>query len=198
MKLRKLHRIIGLVMLLPFFGWALTGLVFFLKPGYDGAYEMLQPKTYPMNEQVALSPAPSWLEFRYCRTMLGNHLIVRTAQGWQHLDPLSLLPRKKPTPDEIRLLLTDAFSASPQRYGQITELTNEVATTNTQVRVTLDWNRLSLQQRGRDTDRIDWLYKIHYLQWTGVKAVDKVVGMVGIGLIIVLSLLGLRLVFDFK
>lgn len=185
-------------MLLPFFGWALTGLVFFFKPGYDEAYELLQPKTYPMNGQLTLSPAPSWLEFRYCRTILGNHLIVRTAQGWQHLDPLTLTLKQKPTTDEIKTLLTDAFSTNPNRYGQISELTNEVATTNTQVRVTWDWNRLSLQQRGRDTERIDWLYKIHYLQWTGVKAIDKVVGMIGIGLIVVLSLLGLWLQFDFK
>ena len=37
MKIRKLHRIIGLILLLPFFGWAITGFIFFLKPGYAGA-----------------------------------------------------------------------------------------------------------------------------------------------------------------
>lgn len=198
MKLRILHRTLGLVMLLPLFGWAGTGLVFFLKPGYEGAYELLSFKTYPLYEQVAILPSPSWLEFRYVRTVLGPHLLVRTAQGWQQVDPLTLAPRQPPTTEEIRSLLTDAFSANPTRYGQITELTDEAATTSTQVRVTWDWNRLSLQQRGQDTDRIDALYKLHYLQWTGKKTVDNILGMVGIAFIVLLSLLGLVLQFDFR
>lgn len=49
MKTRKLHRVIGLVMLLPLFGWAITGFIFFLKPGYEGAYELLQLKTYSVD-----------------------------------------------------------------------------------------------------------------------------------------------------
>ena len=61
--------------------------------------------------------------------------------------------------------------------------------------VTFDWNRLSLQQRGRDTDRIDLLYKVHYLQWTGQKTADKVLGLAGLTLLIVLTLLGARLAF---
>ncbi len=197
MKLRKLHRIIGLVMLLPLFGGAITGLVFFLKPGYEGAYELLQPKTYPLDGQVIIKPDPTWLECKYFRTILGHHLLVRTAQGWQHLDPLTLTVKKNPTTDEIKLLLTDAFSSNPSRYGQITELANDAVTTSTQVRISLDWRRLSLQQRGRDTDRIDWLYKLHYLQWTGVKKMDKVIGLVGIALLVILSVLGLLLQFDF-
>jgi hypothetical protein len=181
-------------MLLPFFGWAITGFVFFVKPGYEGAYELLQPKTYPMDgEQIALTPDPSWLEFRYFRTILGNHLIVRTAQGWQHLDPVTLAVRTKPTDDEIKTLLLDAFSVNPGRYGQVSAFEGGTATTTTNVRVALNWNRLSLQQTGKDTDRIDWLYKIHYLQWTGVKWVDRILGMLGLALIVILSFLGLIL-----
>jgi hypothetical protein len=30
--------------------------------------------------------------------------------------------------------------------------------------VTFDWEGMSLRQPGRDTDRIDFLYRIHYLQ----------------------------------
>jgi len=191
---RKLHRIVGLVMLLPFFGWAITGFVFFVKPGYEGAYELLQPKTYRMDgEKIAFTPNPTWLEIRYFRTILGNHLIVRTAQGWQHLDPATLAVRAKPTDDEIKKLLLDAFSANPGRYGQISTIAGATATTTTNVRVTLNWNRLSLQQAGKDTDRIDWLYKIHYLQWTGVKWVDRTLGTLGLALIVILSVLGLTL-----
>jgi len=194
MKTRKLHRIIGLIMLLPLFGWAITGFIFFVKPGYEGAYELLQLKTYPMDgEKIAVTPNPSWLEFRCFKTILGNHLLVRTSQGWQHLDPATLAVRAKPSDDEIKKLLQDAFSANPGRYGQVSTIEGTTATTTTNVKVALNWNRLSLQQTGKDTDRIDLLYKIHYLQWTGVKWLDKILGMLGLALIVSLSILGLML-----
>jgi hypothetical protein len=55
---------------------------------------------------------------------------------------------------------------------------------------------MSLQQKGRDTDRIDRLYRIHYLQWTGVKSIDRVVGFVGDCLALVLTSLGGWLVLE--
>ena len=39
-------------MLLPFVGWALTGAVFFIKPGYAGAYELLAVRTYPLDDNM--------------------------------------------------------------------------------------------------------------------------------------------------
>ena len=66
---------------------------------------------------------------------------------------------------------------------------------DTGIRIDLDWNRLTLSQRGADTDRIDALYKIHYLQWTGMKSVDQVLGALGILLVVALSVLGVRLFF---
>jgi hypothetical protein len=60
-------------------------------------------------------------------------------------------------------------------------------------RVVLDWKRLSLSQRGKDTNRIDTIYKIHYLQWTGLESLDKVLGAIGILLTLALSVLGARL-----
>lgn len=180
-------------MLLPLLGWAATGLVFFLKPGYSEAYELLSLRTYPLEGSLTITPQPAWLEVRASRTILGRHLLVRTASGWQHLNPDTMTERAAPTPDEVKALLTDAFAANPKRYGTITSVAGNVAMTSTQVQVTLDWKRLSLQQRGRDTDWIDRLYKIHYLQWTGVQAVDKVLGIVGLILITGLSGLGLWL-----
>jgi len=198
MNVRKLHRAIGLVMLLPLFGWAATGLIFFLKPGYEGAYDLPQIKTYPIEEQILISPNPAWSEIRYLKTVLGNHLVVRTSQGWKQLDPKTLLARKKPTTDEIKTLMADAFSQNAQRYGQIKEIIGETVVTNTGVRVTLNWDRMSLQQRGKDTDLIDALYKIHYLQWTGVKWMDMALGGIGLALIAALSVLGLLLSFNLK
>lgn len=195
MSARTFHRVIGIILLLPFFGWALTGLVFFIKPGYEGAYETLSLKTYPLDGAVTIKPDPAWLEFRYLRTALGEHLLVRTDAGWSHLNPADGRPRDEPTEDEVRTLLRDAFSANPQRYGNISKVSGDTVSTDTGVEVTVDWKRLSLQQRGTDTDRIDLLYRVHYLQWTGVTLIDRVVGITGIVLVMALTVLGARLAF---
>jgi hypothetical protein len=115
---------------------------------------------------------------------------VRTSAGWSHLNPADGRPRAKPGEEASKALLQDAFSSNPRRYGNVSKVSGDTASTDTGVEVTVDWDRLSLQQRGRDTDRIDLLYKVHYLQWTGVKIVDRVVGIVGISLVLVLTMLG--------
>jgi PepSY-associated TM region len=190
MKARTLHRIIGIILLLPFLAWAATGFVFFLKPGYAGAYEILTPRTYPLDKAAAISPDSTWLEYRYIKTVLGEHLIVRTEKGWAQLNPSDKQPKSTPTRAEIELLLKDAFTANPSRYGELADISGTTAMTSTGVEVDLDWNRLTLQQRGKDTDRIDLLYKIHYLQWTGIKGIDRILGFVGLTLVIVLTVLG--------
>ena len=182
-------------MLVPFFCWALTGLVFFLKPGYEGAYELLSPQTYPINTQLIIKPEAGWLEFRTLRTILGDHLLVRTKSGWSNLDPQNNQPTNPPGEQELRKLIIDAFSSNPQRYGEIATVKGNTITTTTGVEVTLDWNRMSLQQKGKDTDRIDLLYRIHYLQWTGYKSFDRVVGLTGIALVLLLTTFGAWLAF---
>lgn len=195
MKIRSVHRILGLILLLPFVGWAITGFIFFIKPGYAAAYESLTPKTYALPDSVMIASDSHWKEFRYFRTIIGDHLLARTDSGWVHLDPATRKPRNKPTDAEITALLKDAFTANPERYGEITTIEEGMIKTNTGVEIALDWNRVSLYQKGKDTDRIDWYYKIHYLQWTGIKAVDKVLGLVGLVLVLVLAGLGAWLSF---
>jgi len=194
MTVRTLHRILGIVMLLPLAGWAITGAVFFIKPGYAGAYEQLAIRTYPLDDNMPIRIQP-WREARLVKTILGTHLLTRTDTGWRNLDPATLRIAPVPSQDKLRLLFEDAFAANPDRYGRVATQTDQNARTTTGVEVTLDWNRLALQQRGRDTDRIDALYKVHYLQWTGVKALDKVLGVVGLLLLVTLATLGVRLAF---
>jgi len=91
------------------------------------------------------------------------------------------------------LLLKDAFSANPRRYGEIVSISDSTARTSTGVQVRLDWTTLTLQQQGTDTAWIDLLYKIHYLQWTGFKSVDKAIGFVGLILVMSLTVLGAAL-----
>jgi len=166
-----------------------------LKPGYADAYELLQVKTYPLEANIALETDPSWMEARLVKTILGEHLLARTSRGWLHLDPYSRQPWPEPSADDIDSLVTDAFSGNPQRYGRVASIQGNTITTDTGVRIELDWGRLALTQTGKDTDRIDMLYRVHYLQWTGVSAVDNVLGAVGILLVLSLSVLGARLFF---
>jgi len=111
------------------------------------------------------------------------------------LNPATLLPASAPSDEDVRRLLADALTVNPARYGHIVKILGGVATTDTGAVITFDWNRLTLQQRGRDTDRIDRLYKVHYLQWTGEKTVDKVLGLGGLLLLIALTALGATLAF---
>ena len=195
MRTRTVHRVIGIILLIPLVSWAITGLVFFIKPGYTGAYEVLTPKFYPINNQLLISENPNWLEVRYLRTILGDHLLVRTESGWMNLNPNDKRPRSAATDDETRRLVQDAFSMNPKRYGQIVSVNGNTVTTDTGVVVTIDWNRMSLQQSGKDTKWIDSLYRIHYLQWTGVRSIDRVVGLTGITLVLILTGLGASLAF---
>jgi hypothetical protein len=189
---RRGHRVLGVVLTLPLVAWAATGLVFQFKPGYDEAYAPLAVKTYALNASSAATD-PAWLEVRRLRTALGEHVLARTPAGWTHLDAATLRPRPAPTEDEVRRLLADAFTAHPARYGAVVSVERTTVRTDTGVTASLDWATLGLTQRGRDTDRIDFLYRLHYLRWTGLGPLDKALGFLGPALVIVLTALGLRL-----
>ena len=122
MPARRLHRLAGLVLLLPMLGWAATGAIFFLKPGYDDAYSSLAVKTYPLGAPLAVTAPADWLEVRYLRTVLGPHLLARTPTGWRQFDPVTLAPRPAPGEPDVRALLTEAIAANPSRYGAIERL----------------------------------------------------------------------------
>jgi hypothetical protein len=138
MKTRKWHRLIGLVMLAPFTGWAITGSIFSLKPGYAGAYEILQPRSYPLEHDTSVKADPGWLEFRCLKTILGHHLLVRTDEDWSQLNPSSLLPENLPGENEIRLLVEDAISGNAARYGHINNVSGNQVITDTGVHIKLD------------------------------------------------------------
>lgn len=197
---RRAHRLLGLFLLLPICGWAVTGFVFFIKPGYEAAYGSLRVREYPI-EGASFPPArPGWLEVRALRTILGIHLLVREQTGWTHLDPATVRPRGLPGEDALRRLVLDAITPGDTRYGEIAAVTRQegespsaVVTTTTGVEIELDWTTLGLNQSGRDTRRIDALYRIHYLQWTGVGLLDRVLGVVGLASLLGLAVLGPRL-----
>ena len=67
-------------------GWALTGLVFLIKPGYDGAYEVITIKTYPLDQKLIIASKKNWEEGRLINSVLGNHLLVTVAGKTNNLD----------------------------------------------------------------------------------------------------------------
>jgi hypothetical protein len=199
---RRVHRLLGLVLLLPLLGWSATGLVFFLKPGYAAAYGTVRVFEYPLDGTLdprAAVPAGA-LEARWLRSVLGDHLLVRLPSGPHHFDARG---ERFPLPGEasLRRLLEDAIRQDAVRYGAIESLARDgsggtvSARTTTGVTLDLDWATLSIRQTGRDTRSIDALYRIHYLQWTGIAPVDRVLGLLGLGSLVALAALGVRLAF---
>ncbi|MFT5112190.1 MAG: hypothetical protein ACI8P9_001514 [Parasphingorhabdus sp.] len=184
-----------MILLLPMFGWSITGIVFFVKPGYSDAYQQLALKTYPLDQLRAIEPNSEWLEVRAMKTLLGNHLLVRKDGLSLHLEPQTLSIRTRPNDVEMAKLLNDAISFNPVRYGNVIEVSGNVARTSTGVELKLNWDNLQLSQRGRDTELIDTLYKIHYLQWSPNKTVNQLLGIFGLVLLICMSVLGCLLLF---
>jgi hypothetical protein len=138
-------------------------------------------------------PDPSWLEARFSRTVLGEHLLVRDAEGWQHLDAFVLDPRPAPSGAELRLLINDAIGDNPERYGNVESLAGMTAVTDTGVEISVNWDSLTLAQRGPDTRWIDWVYDVHYLRWTGFEIFDRIFGLFGLFLLMYMTYSGARM-----
>ncbi len=181
-------------MALPLLLWSLTGLVFLIKPGYELAYDQLAPRFYSFDRSIRLPDSGHWSQARLFRTVLGYHLVVLKEGQWMHLDPFTLEAMPKPTPQEISKLVSDAISDRAQRYGSVEEIEGLTVFTDTGVAITLDWTTVSLQQKGRDTQLIEALYRIHYLQWFNSPMFNRLFGALGLGLLVFLALIGLIMV----
>ncbi len=192
---RRIHKIIGFVLLVPVIVWAVTGVFFLVRPAYEDAYAALAVKTYPLSRSLTLPIADKWLEFRYLETVLGSHLLVKTTDGWKHLDGITGDEFPQPDSNAIESLVADAISQSPSRYGEIVEVDGNTFLTSTGVSINLSWTTLSLAQTGNDTRWINKIYDIHYLRWTGIGWLDEIVGVFGLVLLMLMSFTGARLLF---
>ena len=191
MNVKSIHKVIGIVLAIPLVAWSLTGIVFLVKPGYDGAYESLSVKTYPLEQAFNIGSNDDWHEARLLRTALGYHLLANDKGHSIHLDPVRMQLREVPSAADIKRLVEDAIAGNRERYGKLIHVSGNKVKTSTGVEITLDWHNLSLAQSGRDTMLIDNLYKVHYLQWLGRPVPDTIFGVLGIILLLSLTAFGL-------
>ena len=131
---------------------------------------------------------------RRIHRLLGLILLARTEAGWRQLDVASGSPRQAPSEPDRIALFEDAIATNPERYGSIESIEEWTATTTTGVEISFDWKTMRFRQTGADTRRIDLLYRVHYLQWTGTGWGDRALPLVGLIGLTALALLGLRLV----
>ena len=188
--MKRFHKYLGLLMLLPIIAWAATGVFFFFKPGYQAAYQPLTVKLYPLTNLHDIKVQQNWLEVRQVKSILGDHLLVKTEQGWQQLSLADQSEIIEPTNEQVSLLVNDAIESDLNRYGAIKSIDKHTITTTTDVTITFNWQQMTLRQQGRDTALINNIYNIHYLRWTGIKVLDQFLGVIGLFLVVVLAVLG--------
>ncbi len=216
---RAAHRVAGAGLLLPLVLWIGTGLLFHVKPGWGEAYEALAapPPGAPPWERVVFSPAavkarglldpgpvtlaahPSGLVAYFgCRG--GRAAAVDGTSG----DPIP--PASK---DVARAFALAAISASRHAasYGAIVAAEparHHSALTGTEgpaflfrtsggKRVLVDRVTGEVSQSANLNDRIDLLYRIHYLQWTPWKPVNISLVLTAMLLALLVAASGLRL-----
>lgn len=201
---RGIHRWLAILLVVPLVVWSITGLLFHLKPGWARAYDMLDAeRPEPALHAAQLAPLETIggdpiQHLDVFDTALGPLARVTTAKATALYDVATGKPRSPLSQDDAKLLALDAISRSPHRsdYGEPTTITTmpelvRIVFGSTTVEVGRNDARIS--QRGADTDRIDWMYRIHYLQWTGHKTVDRVLAVVGLLLIWAVLIPGLVL-----
>ena len=194
---QRWHRYLGYVLVVPLLLWAATGAVFLFKPGYAGAYEQLSVHSSGQHCKGVEPQLGPWQELRLISSVLGCHQLQKLQGTWQHLQANG--EPWLPIEAEIRRLLGNVTAHNPERYGRLASLNQIdnrwIATTTTEVEITLNWADLSLRQQGRDSRLINTLYKIHYLQPFGVKWLNQAFASLILVLLTLSVLLGVRLLF---
>ena len=194
MSFKRYHRLTGIIMLLPLLLWAVTGAFFIVKPGYEDAYEQLNLATKPVLKPLPALPAGEWLEVKQLHSPMGHHVLVRDTNGWQQVAIGGNTYRSFPSRSDFEGLLNAAIAHNNDRYGQVFSIDGNTALTSTGVRLQLDWGAMRLSQQGSDTDWINTVYEIHYLRWTGNNFIDSSLELLGLGLLVILTVLGLAMI----
>jgi uncharacterized iron-regulated membrane protein len=199
----RVHRWLAVVLVVPLVIWSITGLLFHLKPGWSRAYDMLSAErpldttpTVPLDAVAAAAGGPTQ-HLELFGSALGPLYRITTPTGTVLLD--AQLHRRSPlSAADARTLAADAVAHSAHRaaYGTLTSAQlagDHVRVTFAHANVDVDRDSAAISQRGGDTDRIDWLYRLHYLSWTGNRTLDKLLAITGLALIWLVMIPGLVL-----
>jgi len=190
----------------PFLVWTATGLLFHIKPGWAEAYETLsierRDRALPEHPAPPAFPGATRLELFDCalgpvyRVHRGRETALFDARDGRALSPLS--------PDAARDLAVDAVARSPYRaaYGEPGAATpagdDVVIAFGRGPKIRVDRRSGQLAREAIDTRRIDALYDLHYLRWTGIPAIDRALAVLAIVATWVLTGLGGALFFRRK
>lgn len=200
--LNKVHAYLGLVLVLPLFVWAVTGFIFLLKPGYSDAYEQLSLAQSAYSAPIKVAPQSNWQQLHFIESVLGGHLLVTTNAGeLLQLNPETLRPWPYPTSQQLAQLVSAATMHNRARYGEILEIEQQQhlfhIMTTTEVQLTLDWLKMTLQQSGGDTRFLDRLYRMHYLQWSPVPKLNQALLLLALIGLFATCFVGLRMLILF-
>jgi uncharacterized iron-regulated membrane protein len=203
----RIHRWLALALVVLLIAWSVTGLMFHIKPGWQRAYDLLSAERREAQLPADVVPIATvqraagalLARVELFQTVLGPMYRARTASGSILVDARAGVARSPLDPASAQALASDAVarSAQPASYGAV--IGTEVTVERVRVRfaggpvVDVDRNDARLSQRGPDTDRIDWLYRLHYLQWTGNASVDRLLPLVGLALIWAVMIPGIAL-----
>jgi uncharacterized iron-regulated membrane protein len=192
----RLHRWAAIALVAPLVVWSITGLLFHLKPGWKRAYDMVSIERPLTDTNVAsVQSLPPFKRLELFGTALGP---MYRLDGSSLIDAHTLKPRSPLSIDDARALAQDAVAQSSQRagYGALIDAKADDSTVHVQfanAMVDVDRASGSVYQHGADTARIDWLYRIHYLKWTNIPKVDRVLAVIGLALIWLAMVAGIRL-----
>lgn len=177
------------MLVIPLVLWSVTGLLFHLKPGWSRAYDLLDPERPAQVHLDKLVLPDGATHVEVFATAIGPLARVTTPAGDELYDADTGTKRSPLPIDAAKALAVDAISRShhASAYGAATRVTSTATTVVLELAdgpvVEVGRNDGRLSQRGPDTDRIDWLYRIHYLQLTGNKTFDKLLALAGLALI---------------
>lgn len=196
-----IHRWAAIILVSMLVVWSITGLLFHLKPGWDRAYDPLSVKRDEPIDVASVVPIASVItkpsSVELFATVLGPMYRVTTKDGSSIIDASTGKPRTF-TGEEVTRLVDDAVSRSPfaNRYGAHVGISggdiNAIRYAGDQI-VTFSPTTMRVSQEGRDTKRIEWFYRLHYLQWTGNATLDKILAVGGLVLIWIVMIPGVVL-----
>jgi len=212
---RKAHRWLGLALLAPLVVWVTTGFLFHLKPGWSGAYEMISAEDHAavIDPAGLVTPASALTAARASKpereaALHGLELVTLGGAPTYRLELGDRVILVDATSAALRSPLDDAAgrrlaeyaagrATAADRYGAIERVESDDHTVRSHfaggavVAVGRDDGRVS--QTGPDSERIDWLYRLHYLQWTRNRTFDRVAALAALAGLLVLAGLGVVL-----